>query len=113
MVTLEVSVDGHHVTTVQVGLKAQGSEQGSGPVLCELIGEPIKQSAKLIGEPIKGRAKTGTLLSTGLGWPLQQLGVRRSQMEGLPAACLDPRPWALAAGAPALLPRRRTAPSPP
>ena len=40
-----LSVDGHHVTTVQVGLKAQGSEQGSGPVLCELIGEPIKRSA--------------------------------------------------------------------
>ena len=31
-----------------------------GVTQCELIGEPIGQSAKLIGEPIKGRAKTGT-----------------------------------------------------
>ena len=35
------------------------------PVFCELIGEPIKQSAELTGEPIKGRAKTGTSQSTG------------------------------------------------
>ena len=35
------------------------------PVLCELMGEPIKQPAKLIGEPIKGRVKTGTSQSTG------------------------------------------------
>ena len=26
---------------------------GSAPVLCEVIGEPIKQLAQLIGEPIK------------------------------------------------------------
>ena len=32
-------------------------------VLCELIGEPIKQSAKLTREPVKGRVKTGTLHS--------------------------------------------------
>ena len=34
------------------------------PVLCELIGEPIKQSTKLIGEPIRGRVKTDTSQST-------------------------------------------------
>ena len=34
-------------------------------VLCELIGEPVKQSAKLIGEPIKGRVESGTSQSTG------------------------------------------------
>ena len=34
--------------------------RGARAVLCEPIGEPIKQSAKLIGEPITGRAKTGT-----------------------------------------------------
>ena len=33
-------------------------------MLCELIGEPIKHSAKLIREPINGRVKTGTLQST-------------------------------------------------
>ena len=32
-------------------------ESMSTAVLCELIGEPIKQSAKLTGEPIKGRVK--------------------------------------------------------
>ena len=34
-------------------------------MICELIGEPIKQSATSIGEPIKGRVKTGTSHSTG------------------------------------------------
>ena len=40
------------------------------PVLCELIGEPIKQSAELIGKPIKGWVKTGTSQSTGCAPPL-------------------------------------------
>ena len=30
---------------------------GPQPVLCELIGEPIEQSAKLIGEPVKSTGK--------------------------------------------------------
>ena len=42
---------------------------GCRPVLFELIGEPIKQSAKLTGEPIKGRVKPAlrkALLSSDL-----------------------------------------------
>ena len=35
-------------------------------VLCELIGQPIKQSAKLFGEPIKGRVQTVTWQSTAV-----------------------------------------------
>ena len=38
------------------------------PVLCEVIGEPIKQSAKLSGEPIKRRVKRA--LRTALRSPL-------------------------------------------
>ena len=40
------------------------------PVLCELIGEPIKQSVNLSGEPVKGRVKAGTSQSTGCGGPV-------------------------------------------
>ena len=39
---------------------ASFAEVRSSSALCELIGEPIKRSAKLTGEPIKGRVKTGT-----------------------------------------------------
>ena len=31
--------------------------KGPGAVLCQVMGAPIKESAKLIGEPLKGRAK--------------------------------------------------------
>ena len=41
-----------------------GCRCGRHAVLCEVIGEPIKQSAKLIREPIKGRVKTGSSQST-------------------------------------------------
>ena len=44
-------------------------EQLLPPVLCELIGEPIKQSAKLVEEPIKGRVETGTSHSTACRAP--------------------------------------------
>ena len=39
--------------------------RGTSPVLCQLIEEPIKQSANLVGQPLKGRVKTGTSHSTG------------------------------------------------
>ena len=49
-----------------------GARQRAPPVLCEVIGEPFKQSATLIGEPVKGRVKTGTSQRTG---PRTQLSV--------------------------------------
>ena len=44
------------------------------PVLCELIEEPIKQSAKLSGVPIKGRVKRA--LRKALGAPQLAVGAK-------------------------------------
>ena len=47
----------------------RGQARGAVPrksLLCEVIGGPIKQSAKLTGNPIKGRVKCGTSHSTEL-----------------------------------------------
>ena len=51
-------------------------------MLCDLIGEPIKQPAKAIREPTKGRVKTGTLHSTGVRPPRTRLAAiaRRSSV---------------------------------
>ena len=40
-------------------------------MLCGLIGEPIKHSAKLFGEPVNGRIKTGTSHSVGHSFRVQ------------------------------------------
>ena len=71
------------VGQLPAGLLDDGAHRHLRPVLCELIGQPIKQSAELIGEPIKGRAKTGTSHSTG---------VRRAPLEG-PRGCSSLATW--------------------
>ena len=48
--------------------------------LCELIGGPIKQSARLIGEPIKGPVKTGTPHSTVCAARLNPGGLQGSRV---------------------------------
>ena len=64
------------------------------PLLRELIGEPIKQSAELTGPPIKGRVKTGTSQSNESATRprqcyrvRQQLYPPRNGSHRFPAAC--------------------------